>query len=196
MKYTPLFRVHREAGALLEPLTHGWAVPLRFGDVQEEARRTRESAGLADWSWTSKIDLKGQGLQDATVGPGFRLWPLGGPHALAICEPQDRPALETWIASRRLYATDVTGGYAHFLLAGPRARGVLCKLTSLNLDAGGQASVAHTHGVVVPEVLNGVHVYHILVGREYGESVWHSVLHAGEEFQLRPVGVEAVRTLG
>lgn len=195
MKYTPLFRAHREAGARLEPLTEGWAIPLSYEDTREEARRIRESVGLADWSWITKIDLQGPGLRGAAAGPGFRLWPLGKLHALATCQPSRKPELDEWIASRRVYATDVTGGYANLIVAGPRARDVLRKLTSLDLDRPGQASVAHAHAIVVPEDLGEVAAYQVLVGRDYGESVWRSVLHAGEEFQLRPVGIEAVRLL-
>jgi glycine cleavage system aminomethyltransferase T len=38
--------------------------------------------------------------------------------------------------------------------------------------------------------------FHILVGRDYGEDVWDSLLHAGQEFDLAPFGIEAFETLG
>ena len=195
MKYTPLFRIHCAAGAVFEPLTEGWAAPLRFGEPAEEARRMRESVGIADWSWIAKVDLWGAGVHTAVAGFGFRVWPLGGLHALATCEPARKPELDAWIAARQLSATDVTGGYANFLVAGPQARQVLRKLTSLDLERSGQTSLAHVQAIVLRQDLGGLPAYQVLVGRDYGESVWESLLHAGEEFHLEPVGVEAVRML-
>jgi glycine cleavage system aminomethyltransferase T len=34
------------------------------------------------------------------------------------------------------------------------------------------------------------------VSREYGESVWEAILHAGHEFELAPVGVKTLEFLG
>jgi sarcosine oxidase subunit alpha len=102
-----------------------------------------------------------------------------------------------------IYVTDVTSVYAQLLLAGPRSREVLSKLTSLNLSENArgnltcaQANVAHVHGIILRKDLAGIPAYHLLVGREYGESVWESVLHAGHEFHIASFGLEAQKLLG
>ena len=181
----------------MEPLVHGWAVPRRYGAAPDEARRVRESCGLADWSWVTKIDLK----EPAVYRPApFLIWQVGGPHGLVICEPSARHTVDLWVASQGAFATDVTGGLACFLIAGPRSGEVLRKLTSLDImaipdQAAGQASVAHTHGTVLRQDVGGILAFYLLVGRDYGFSVWHDLLHAGREFHLRPVGVDAIGLL-
>ena len=96
------------------------------------------------------------------------------------------------------YVTEVTSVYAQLLLAGPRSRDVLNKLTSLNLSSNlrddltcAQTNVAHVHAIILRKDLAALPAFHLLVGREYGESVWESVLHAGNEFEITPFGLEA-----
>jgi glycine cleavage system aminomethyltransferase T len=97
-------------------------------------------------------------------------------------------------------ATDVTGVFADLLLAGPDSFRVLAKLTSLNLSrlanlACAQASVAHIHTTVLREDLGTIPGFHLLMSREYAESAWESMLHAGHEFHLQPFGLEAWKQL-
>jgi glycine cleavage system aminomethyltransferase T len=98
--------------------------------------------------------------------------------------------------------TDVTSVYANFRLVGPMGRGVLSKLTSLNLSdvavpnlACAQANVAHVHGIVLRKDIGSTPAFYLLVGREYAESVWQSIAHAGDEFHLCPFGLEALQSL-
>jgi glycine cleavage system aminomethyltransferase T len=104
---------------------------------------------------------------------------------------------------------DIGGGMevpsvsADLLLAGPRSRDVLSKLTSLNTSdarlpnsSSAQASVAHVRCLVRREDLPQVPAYHLLIDRDYAESFWEAVLHAGREFELRPFGWDALQLLG
>jgi glycine cleavage system aminomethyltransferase T len=210
---------------------HSWQVPSSFTARDDEAARTRESVGLADVSWMSKFHLQGHGLKTPPdLGPEASVWPLGRLQYLVMCAPGASDAVKVLIsnvapgfsparafAGRRpasadlkvgptlpppIYVTEVTSVYAQLLLAGPRSREVLSKLTSLNLSenargnlTGAQANVAHVHAIVLRQDLAGILAYHLLVGRDYGESVWESVLHAGHEFQITPFGLQALRQL-
>jgi len=210
IRHTPLFHAHERAGASLVE-HHGWQVPAYFRWAQKEAEHLSKSAGLSDLSWMTKLDLKGWGLKTPPAVGAARAWCLGPQHYLVTCEPPKREALianlRSFPASRDLslpppvYITDVTSVYAQFLLAGPRSREILRKLTSLNVSAlenlaCGQASVAHVHGTVLRDDLFGLPAFHILVSREYGESVWEAIMHAGHEFQLAPFGLRALELLG
>jgi len=210
IRQTPLFHAHERAGASLME-HHGWQVPAYFTWAQKEAEQLSKSAGLGDLSWMTRLDLKGWGLKNPPAVGAARAWCLGPQHYLVTCEPPKRDALvanlRSFPASRDLslpppvYITDVTSVYAQFLLAGPRSREILRKLTSLNVSAlanlaCGQAGLAHVHGIVLRDDLAGVPALHILVSREYGESVWEAILHAGHEFQLAPFGVKALEFLG
>ena len=210
IRHTPLFHAHELAGASL--MEHqGWQVPAYFTSAPIEAGQLSKSAGLGDVSWMIKLDLKGFGLKTPPVVGAARAWCLGPQHYLVTCEPPKGAAvianLRSFPASSDLslpppvYVTDVTSVYAQFLLAGPRSIDILRKLTSLNVSAlenrtCGQASLAHVHSTVLRDDLQGLPAFHILVSREYGESVWESILHAGHEFRLAAFGVKALEFLG
>jgi sarcosine oxidase, subunit alpha len=205
--------MHRESGATMVE-HHGWLVASAFGAPADEATRTRESVGLADVSWMPKFNLQGHGLKTPPdLGAGAYWWLIARLEYLVTCEllaaqkamqrlQQMQFAEPEAASSASIYVTDVTSVYTHLLLAGPRSRNVLNKLTSLNLsdEARGnytcaQASVAHVHAIVLRKDVHGTPAYHLLVGREYGESVWESVLHAGHEFHITPFGQEAQKML-
>ncbi len=209
IRHTPLFHAHEHAGASLMEY-HGWRVPAYFTWAQKEAEQLVRSAGLGDLSWMMKLDLKGWGLKTPPAINEGRAWCLGPQHYLITCEPPQRRALTSQLqalpASRDLslpspvYITDVTSVYAQFLLAGPRSREILRKLTSLNVTAlpnlaCGQTSLAHVHAIVLRDDLQEIPAFHILASREYGESVWEAIVHAGHEFQLGPFGLKALELL-
>jgi glycine cleavage system aminomethyltransferase T len=82
--------------------------------------------------------------------------------------------------------------FARFLIAGPNARPLLSKLTSLNLDQSPAfGAVAHVRSLVTRHKLG----FLLDVPRDYAESVWEAVLHSGEEFHIAPFGLEAQRRL-
>lgn len=187
---------------------HGWSLPASFA----ERARVVESVGLADVSWITKLDLKGFGLKTPLAFPEARTWALGRRHVLVTCDPSARAATLASLDSLRsqaadlgpppVYVTDVTSVYAQFILAGPRSRDVLGKLTSLNVshrklsDLGcAQASLAHVHSLLLRQDLHSVPAFHLLVTRDYAESVWESLLHAGSEFGIAPFGVETLAQL-
>ena len=191
---------------------HGWQIPSSFGSPSDEAARTRKSVGLTDVSWMSKFNLQGSGLKSAPdLRPDASSWLLSRRQFLLTCEPSAAGNVRRRLqqlqngdaaSPANIYVTDVTSAYTHLMLAGPRSREVLSKLTSLNLSEGArgnltcaQASLAHVHAIVLRDDLPGIPAFHLLVGREYGESVWESILHAGREFQITPFGLEAQKLL-
>jgi glycine cleavage system aminomethyltransferase T len=184
MKRSALFYLHQRAGARF--VEHrGWELPASFTSAEREVEQIGKSAGIADLSHYRKFDLKTQ--------PAQPWWRLGANHYLIIGETlMDPPS----------GGTDVTSVYANFRLVGPMSREVLSKLTSLNLSdvavpnlACAQANVAHVHGIVLREDIGSTPAFYLLVGREYGESVWQSIAHAGDEFHLCPFGLEALQSL-
>ncbi len=47
------------------------------------------------------------------------------------------------------------------------------------------------HGRFLRQDFPQIPAFILMVGREYGESVWDAVLHAGEEFHMTPFGLRA-----
>jgi glycine cleavage system aminomethyltransferase T len=184
MKRSALFYLHQRAGARF--VEHqGWELPASFLPPEQEAEQVRKSAGLADLSYLLKFDLKKQPQQNG--------WRMGANHYLMMGEPPFDPPPG---------AIDVSSVYASFRLAGPRCCDVLNKLTSLNVSAialpnlsCAQASVAHAHTIVLHQDVGSMPAFHLLVSRDYGESVWESIIHAGHEFHLCPIGLTALQQL-
>jgi glycine cleavage system aminomethyltransferase T len=213
IRQSPLAAVHRRLAAEMDDV-HGWQLALRYTEPQTEAAAVRERAGLMDLSWVAKIDLKGFALNAPPLVPSTAAcYHLGTTHYLAVCEPEERPSLESAIRQMEtaptaldlpqpVYATDVTSAFADLLLAGPLSRKILAKLTSLNISDSAlpdrqcaQASVAHVRAIVLRRDLGKLPAFHLLPGRDYSESVWDAVMHAGAEFDLRPFGWCAYRLL-
>jgi glycine cleavage system aminomethyltransferase T len=184
MKRSALFHLHRLAGATFVE-RHGWEMPLSFASLESEGSQVREQVGLADLSYRAKFDSK--------AAPSRPFWPLGRNHFLVVGEPPLSPPSG---------ATDVTSVYAELLLAGPWSKAVLGKLTSLNLSDAvvpnlscAQASLAHVHSIFLREDIGSIPGFRLLISREYAESAWQALIHAGHEFHLQPFGLGALELL-
>jgi glycine cleavage system aminomethyltransferase T len=184
MKRSALHHLHASSGAVFVE-HHGWQIPAAFSTPQTEAEVVKKDVGLADLSYRAKFEGKAHGQT------GW--WRLNSHRCLTIADPPlDAPA----------GTVDVTSVYANLFLAGPRSRDVIGKLTSLKVSddalanhAAGQASLAHTHAIILREDIGELPAFHILISREYGESVWESIAHAGHEFHLTPFGIRALELL-
>lgn len=213
VKRTPLYRTALALGATLTDHA-GWQVAARFRSPDAEAQQVQIGVGLADAGWLGKLEVRGRiegpagwQIADATV------WPLTASDLLVTCEPHDTPAVLQALRDRAAaapeatespstYVTDVTSVYAALLLAGPRSRAVLQRLTALDLSdaalpdlACARTGLAHVHATILRQDLGPVPAYWLLVGWEYGAYVWDAVLHAGEASGIAPIGLEALHRL-
>ncbi len=109
-----------------------------------------------------------------------------------------------WMADREMcaYVTNVTSGYSVINIAGPNARATLSKLTDIDLSPAKFRYMRVKRGDVagVPAILLkigfvGESGWEVHCPAEYGEHMWDALLAAGEEFDIRPFGVEAQRIL-
>ena len=97
---------------------------------------------------------------------------------------------------------DVTGGLAAVNVAGPRAREVMRKLTGTDLsnealaylDAR-EAQIAGVPSLILRIGFVGELGYELHFPSPYGEHLWNEILEAGEEFGIRPFGLEPQRIL-
>ncbi len=109
-----------------------------------------------------------------------------------------------WMADREIcaYVTNVTSGYSVINIAGPNARATLAKLTDIDLSPAKFRYMRAKRGDVagVPTILLkigfvGESGWEVHCPAEYGEHMWDALLSAGDEFGIRPFGVEAQRIL-
>ena len=221
VKRTPLYRTALALGATMTGHA-GWQVTTHFRSLDEEVQQAQAGVVLADTSWLGKVEARGRYL-DPTAWQitGATVWPLAASELLVTCEPPDTPTVLQALQGRAvplslgerpgegsntapssLYVTDVTSVYAVLLLAGPRSRAVLQRLTALDVSdaalpdlACARTGLAHVHATILRQDLGPVPAYWLLVGWEYGAYVWDSVLHAGESFSIAPIGLEALHHL-
>jgi glycine cleavage system aminomethyltransferase T len=187
LRLSALHRCHLEAQAHMDTFS-GWELPAWYtGEVEG----VRTSVGISDASYLYKLDLRGQAGE---VPPPARLWKLTPIHAL-ITSPLPGSVVS-------LAVTDVTSVYSAILLAGPKAREVLQKLTTLNIQesampdgAARQTRLAHVNATILRSDCESLPGFLILNTRDLAEHVWSALLHAGSEFSARPFGLVAQRQL-
>jgi sarcosine oxidase subunit alpha len=109
-----------------------------------------------------------------------------------------------WLADWQLdvHLTDVTQGLAAVNLAGPRAREIMGRLTSLDCSSeaftyldGKQAEVAGVPSLILRIGFVGEVGYEIHFPAAHGEHLWDALMEAGAEHGLRPFGLEPQRLL-
>ncbi|MBH62262.1 MAG: aminomethyltransferase [Alphaproteobacteria bacterium] len=110
-----------------------------------------------------------------------------------------------WNAQWRLATdiSDVTNAYAAVSLAGPQTRKVLDQLTEdidLSLEAFPYMDVRTGHVAGIPARLLRIGFvgelgFEIHVPSSQGEALWDALMSAGEQFDIRPFGLEAQRVL-
>jgi sarcosine oxidase, subunit alpha len=109
-----------------------------------------------------------------------------------------------WLADWQLdvHLTDVTQGLGAVNLAGPRARQIMRKLTSIDCSSeaftyldGKQAEVAGVPSLILRIGFVGEVGYEIHFPAAHGEHLWDALLEAGEDHGLRPFGLEPQRLL-
>jgi heterotetrameric sarcosine oxidase gamma subunit len=129
---------------------------------------------------------------------------LAADHALLLTEAGQEEAVREALAVRGKegYVTDVTSVLAGLALVGPRAREIMRKLTALNVEsvalpdgACAETGVAGVHAVLLRADLGELPAYEIYVTRDVAEFVWDTLLDAGREYGLTPLGLSAYRAL-
>ena len=165
-----LHHCHLEAHAQLKTFS-GWQLPAWYTNPSSELEQVRASVGISDVSYLSKLDLRGPAIEFPLPA---RLWKLTPAHVL-VTSPLPIP----FVASSSL--TDVTSIYSAILLAGPKSREVLQKLTTLNVSDGAmlegaarQTRLAHVNATILRS-----EGWVILNTRDVAEYVWQTLLHVG-----------------
>jgi glycine cleavage system aminomethyltransferase T len=165
----------------------GWQLPARYAEPLDEMAQLCAAVGVSDASYLTKLDLRGE-LPPGTTGRRWKLTPTRS--LITSLLPI------SYVASSSI--TDVTSVYSAILLAGPQARSVLQKLTTLNVreaaildGAARQTRLAHVNAMILRVDHAGLPGFLILITRDVAEHVWDALLHSGHEFGIRPFGLVA-----
>ena len=199
-----------EAMGVTLGVDHGWDTVLYFTSPEEETQTVLQSVGVADVSQESKFDFRGRDLDTSlALSGGAQIWPQRRGQFLVTCAPEFHKVVRgqldgyaTVNDSSPIYVSDVTPVYVALLLSGPQSSAVLGKLVDIDLSdealpnlACTQTGIHHVHVLVARQDLSSVRAYLIIMGREYGEWLWKTVLHTGYEFGIQAFGAKAYQTL-
>ena len=200
----------------------GWQVPERFGDGAAEARAAREGVALGDETPRAKLLAQGDeaaavvaaatGLAAAGMGevsggrvtacglrPDLLLVAAGPGEGEGILKTVEQAAAE---APGLVTVTDVTHGRFEYRIVGPESPRLLSKVCGLDFGDDAfpdrrcrETSVARVKALVVRADAGGRPAYRVLGGRAPGAYVWDTLMEAGSEFGIAPIGAAALREL-
>ena len=216
-RQSPLHDKHQSLNAQLTS-KDGWLVPEAYTDLESELSTLRESVGIADISAMGKLTVRGQGapkLVDSSLGtvPArtgevifiqasriiatylyldefFILTPPGEEKKIA-------GSLGAGFASQDalISVVDNTSGLVGLSLSGQDSRSVLRKLSAFSLDeedfpnlCTAQTSLAKVRTTILRRDMQNTPCYQLFADRSYAEYLWDSLLDAGMEFGIQPVG--------
>jgi heterotetrameric sarcosine oxidase gamma subunit len=215
---SPMEREALGAGARLER-RDGWNVAADFGSPGEEREVCRDSAGFADLSWLTKVEVQAGAVDLAAIvaecSGGERLelgratragaawWcPYTAERALVICEPEAAAALRARLEEAAgavpgpAGVVDLTAAHGALALVGPLAREVFARFTAIDLrprvapvHAFRPGSLARVPGAILREADER---YLMLFGAALGRYVWTVVADAATHLGGAPVGVDAL----
>ncbi len=124
----------------------GWQLPAWYSEPSTELEEMRASVGISDASYLSKLDAP-KSSRRSLHPPGCGSLPLRTSLVTS-------PLPIDFVASSSV--TDVTSIYSAILLAGPKSRQVLQKLTTLNVSdaampegAARQTRLAHVNATIL-----------------------------------------------
>lgn len=168
-RHSALHRCHLDAHAQLQTF-YGWQLPAWYREPSSELEQVRGSVGISDASYLTKLDVRGP----FSVSFPARLWKLT-PARTLITSPLPIDLLSS------SSITDLTSTYSAILLAGPRSRDVLHKLTTLNVSEAAmpESSARQTRLAHVNAIILRAEGFLILNTRDVAEHVWEALLHAG-----------------
>lgn len=217
IKLSPLHQIIQQAGVSLGDFA-GWQVVEHYSDTAAEETAARQHVGLVDLSANGKIMvqgeqaetavatlLPGQSLainQGANLGDGLEIYRLRSDQFIVLTQPGDekRVAGQLETAAQRIEGlitvTDITHGRAQIGLIGPHSPELLSRLCGLDFHPSAfpkgtakQTSVAKTTQLVVYHDFADAAAYSVIGGRSLAAYLWETILVAGRDLGVRPVGI-------
>jgi aminomethyltransferase len=230
VKFVPLNDLHVKLGAKMVPFA-GYNMPVRYSSDIEEHMTVRNAVGVFDVSHMGEFTVKGTQaldlIQRVTSNDASKL--IDG-QAQYSCLPNETGGIVddlivykikdndymlvvnasniekdwNWISkfnTKGAEMKNISDDLCLFAVQGPKATGVLQKLTKTDLSV-----IKYYHFTVgefagVPNVVmsntgyTGSGGFEIYVNKQYGEKVWHAIFETGKDADIKPIGLGARDTL-
>ncbi|HLL53721.1 MAG TPA: glycine cleavage system aminomethyltransferase GcvT, partial [Myxococcaceae bacterium] len=223
-RQTPLYAAHKKLGAKMVDFA-GWEMPVQYSSVIAEHEAVRNAAGLFDVSHMGEVEFRGPGALEAAnalitndlarcadgqaVYAGL-LNERGGfvddvvayrfsPEHIFICvNAGNRDKDFDWMRrmAKGVAPVNRSDDYAQIAVQGPKAAGIVQKLTGVDLSkiatyrfTTGQ--VAGVECIVSRTGYTGEDGFELYCPPAGAESLWFALLEAGKDEGIKPCGLGA-----
>ena len=218
IKLTPLHAIAQRLGATFIE-QRGWCIPEVYTTLEAEIATARERLVLADETPNGKLLVEGEGAESVLINT-FDLGSLkinegrDGIYRLRndlffISTPPGREVsaqkkLTTASAKSEPFVTvtDITHGRAEIRVIGPNSQALLSKLCGLDFHSSAfpnetakQSSLAKTTQLIIRRDIGELPTFSIIGTQSLGPYVWDTMMEAGKEFGLVPIGRAALAAL-
>jgi aminomethyltransferase len=221
---TPLNAAHRKLGARMVDFA-GWDMPVQYSSVIAEHEAVRHAAGLFDVSHMGEIEFSGKGalesanrlitndlvrLTDGQALYAGLLNERGGfvddvvayrfsPERILICvNASNRQKDFDWMAAhaRGVAPVNRSDDFAQLALQGPKAIGILQRMTSLKLSEVGtyrfsEGEIGRWRCLVSRTGYTGEDGFELYCAPKDAEALWFALLEEGKQDGIRPAGLGA-----
>ncbi len=217
---TPLYGVTKGLGARFVEIGDGWLIADAYTESASEQAAARDRLAIADVSADGNLRIEGAdaettlraayGLpalaigESATVGNG-RCYRLRADLFSVITAPGDEESTAGAIesaaqsAGHRITVTVMTHGQASVRIIGPRVAEFMSKLCGLDFSPAAfpdgvakRTSFAKTAQLVVRRDIGQLPAFTVVGARSSAAYVWETILEAGEEYGITPIGHDAL----
>ncbi|HEV8515360.1 MAG TPA: glycine cleavage system aminomethyltransferase GcvT [Cyclobacteriaceae bacterium] len=230
LKFVPLNAVHEKLGAKMVPFA-GYNMPVRYSSDIEEHMTVRNGVGVFDVSHMGEFTVKGSNaldlIQRVTSNDASKLVDCQAQYSclpnesggivddLIVYKIRDNDYLLVvnasniekdwnWISKFNTMGAEmknISEDICLFAVQGPKAVGVLQKLTKTDLSAIKYYHFAVGEFAGVKDVImsntgyTGAGGFEIYVNKASAEKVWNSIFEAGKDVNIKPIGLGARDTL-
>ena len=216
---TPLHTIAQRLGATFTE-QHGWRIPEVYTTSEAEIAAAQERVALVDETPNGKLLLEGDHVE-LVVMEAFDLGSLkinegrGGIYRLRndlffISTPPGREVrtqrkLTTTLKASEQFVTvtDITHGRAEIRVVGPDSQELLSKVCGLDFhpsafpnETAKQSSLAKTTQLIIRYDIGESPAFSIIGVQSLGAYIWDTMMEAGREFGIVPIGRAALAALG
>jgi aminomethyltransferase len=230
LKYIPLNDLHTKLGGKMVPFA-GYNMPVRYSSDIEEHMTVRNGVGVFDVSHMGEFTVKGPQaldlIQRVTSNDASKL--VDG-QAQYSCLPNETGGIVddlivykvkdndylivvnasniekdwNWISkfnTKGAEMKNISDDICLFAVQGPKAAGILQKLTKTDLSTIKYYHFAIGEFAGVKDVVisntgyTGAGGFEIYVNKQYAEKVWSDIFEAGKDEGIKPIGLGARDTL-
>ncbi|SKC78254.1 glycine cleavage system aminomethyltransferase GcvT [Ohtaekwangia koreensis] len=230
LKYIPLNDLHAKLGGKMVPFA-GYNMPVRYSSDIEEHMTVRKGVGVFDVSHMGEFTVKGPQaldlIQRVTTNDASKLTDGQAQYSclpnetggivddLIVYKIKDNDYLIVvnasniekdwnWISkfnTKGAEMKNISDDICLFAVQGPKAAGVLQKLTAVDLSTIKYYHFAIGEFAGVKDVVisntgyTGAGGFEIYVNKQHAEKVWNDIFEAGKEEGIKPIGLGARDTL-